>query len=91
MCNDNLSGVSVLTKLAKSINEMDLNYSYRFLFIPETIGSISWLSKNENKLEKIIGGMVVTCCGDRGKLNYKKSRIGNGLVDYFMSFTDINC
>tara|TARA_Y100001937_G_C7135846_1_gene339937 strand:- start:678 stop:1988 length:1311 start_codon:yes stop_codon:yes gene_type:complete len=91
MCNDNLSGVSVLTKLAKSIGKMDLNYSYRFLFIPETIGSISWLAKNENKLEKIIGGMVVTCCGDRGKLNYKKSRIGNGLVDYFMSFTDINC
>jgi len=81
MCNDNLSGTSLLVFLAKKMLEENLEYSYRFLFIPETIGAISWLSKNEKKLSKIKQGLVATCVGDKGNSTYKKSKFGNALID----------
>ena len=81
MCNDNLSGISLLVFLAKKMLEDNLQYSYRFLFIPETIGAISWLSKNEKKLSKIKQGLVATCVGDKGNSTYKKSKFGNALID----------
>ena len=81
MCNDNLSGIVLLTFLAKYLLNKKLKYSYRFLFIPETIGAIAWLSLNENKLSKIKYGLVATCVGDPGKLTYKKTRSGNAKID----------
>ena len=81
MCNDNLSGVSLLTFLAKFISKKKLKYSYRFLFIPETIGAITWLSLNEKKVNNIQGGLVATCLADKGHVTYKKTRIGNSVID----------
>lgn len=81
LCNDNLSGVVLTTFLAKYLTNMKPFYSYRFLFIPETIGSITWLSLNENMISRIKHGLVVTCVGDAGILTYKKSRIGNAEID----------
>lgn len=81
LCNDNLSGVVLLTFLAKHIKSLELKYSYRFLFIPETIGAIAWLTLNEEKLPNIKHGLVATCLGDAGTMTYKKSRIGNALID----------
>ncbi len=81
LCNDNLSGVVLLTFLAKYLSKFELNYSYRFLFIPETIGAITWLKLNEEKVSKIKHGLVVTCVGDSGKFTYKKSRQGNAEID----------
>ena len=81
MCNDNLSGVVLLTFLAKYLVNLSLDYSYRFLFVPETIGAIAWLSKNEQKVKKIKHGLVVTCVGDPGVSSYKKSRQGNAIID----------
>ncbi len=81
LCNDNLSGVVLATFLAKYLNNLSLNYSYRFLFIPESIGAIAWLSINEKNLSKIKHGLVVTCVGDSGNLTYKKSRRGNAEID----------
>ncbi len=81
MCNDNLSGVSLLTFLAKYISKKKLKYSYRFLFIPETIGAITWLALNEKKVKKIQGGLVATCLGDKGHFTYKKTRNGNTIID----------
>ncbi len=82
MFNDNLSGISVLTELAKYLGKkQDLFYSYRFLFVPETIGSIAWLSTNQDKLPNIKGGLVATCLGDSGKFTYKKSRKCDTLID----------
>ena len=72
MCNDNLSGTVLLTYLAKELLTRDLEYSYRFLFIPETIGAITWLSRND--VSNIKQGLVCTCVGDPGGLTYKKSR-----------------
>jgi len=81
LCNDNLSGVSLATFLAKHLNRGTLRYSYRFLFIPGSIGSITWLSLNESKVSKIKHGLVVACVGDMGKFTYKKSRLGDAEID----------
>lgn len=81
LCNDNLSGVTVATFLAKHLAQVPLRYSYRFLFIPGTIGSITWLSLNEDRARAIAHGLVLTCIGDRGNFTYKKSRRGNAEID----------
>jgi aminopeptidase-like protein len=81
LCNDNLSGVTVATFLAKHLAQLPLRYSYRFLFIPGTIGSITWLAQNEERVGAIRHGLVLTCIGDRGNFTYKKSRRGNAEID----------
>lgn len=81
LCNDNLSGIAISTFLAKSLRILNLQYSYRFIFIPTTIGSIAWLSLNEKEIDKIKYGLVLTLLGDNGKFNYKKSRKGNADID----------
>ena len=81
LCNDNLSGIALTTWLARHIREMKPRYSYRFLFIPGTIGAIVWLSRNENIASKIRHGLVVACVGDPGTPTYKKSRRGNAEID----------
>jgi len=85
LCNDNLSGVAVATFLAKHLAQLPLRYSYRFLFIPGTIGSITWLSLNEDRARAIRHGLVLTCLGDRGHITYKKSRRGDAVIDRAMS------
>jgi len=81
LCNDNLSGIVLAVYLAKKIAERTHRYSYRFLFIPGTIGSITWLSLNEDKLSGIRHGLVAACLGDTGKFTYKKSRQGDAEID----------
>ncbi|MGH9502226.1 MAG: DUF4910 domain-containing protein [Terriglobales bacterium] len=85
LCNDNLSGVSVAAFLAKHLAQVALRYSYRFLFIPGTIGSITWLSRNEDRVGRIHHGLVLTCLGDGGHSTYKKSRRGNTAIDRVLS------
>jgi aminopeptidase-like protein len=82
LCNDNLSGVGLATYLARILKDQSgLRYSYRFLFIPGTIGSITWLALNTEKAKRIKHGLVVACVGDNGGLTYKKSRRGNAEID----------
>ncbi|MEC4880868.1 MAG: DUF4910 domain-containing protein [Scytonema sp. PMC 1070.18] len=81
LCNDNLSGIAIATFLGKSLSKISLRYSYRFLFIPGTIGSITWLSLNEEKVNNIKHGLVLTCLGDSGNFTYKRSRQGNTEID----------
>ena len=76
LCNDNLSGVALTTYLAKLLAPLQLRYSYRFLFIPGTIGAITWLSRNQQRASRIRHGLVVACVGDAGKFHYKRSRRG---------------
>ncbi|NEZ67229.1 DUF4910 domain-containing protein [Leptolyngbyaceae cyanobacterium CCMR0082] len=82
LCNDNLSGIALVTFLAKHLSQQQsLRYSYRFLFIPGTIGSITWLSRNEDRVSFIKHGLTVSNVGDSGPLAYKKSRRGNADID----------
>ena len=81
LANDNLSGIALATLLAKELTTRSLKYSYRFLFIPGTIGSITWLSLNEAWASRIKHGLVLACVGDSGKITYKKSRQDNAEID----------
>jgi aminopeptidase-like protein len=81
LCNDNLSGIALVTFLAKYLGTLPRRYSYRFLFIPGTIGSITWLCMNEAQVARIKHGLVVAGVGDRGPFTYKKSRRGDAEID----------
>jgi aminopeptidase-like protein len=81
LANDNLSGVSVATFLAQLLSGRVLRYSYRFLFIPGTIGAITWLARNRETAERIRHGLVLTGIGDAGGFHYKKSRRGDAEID----------
>jgi aminopeptidase-like protein len=63
------------------LTPLSLRYSYRFLFIPGTIGSITWLALNEDRAYRIKHGLVVAGVGDPGKSTYKKSRQGDAEID----------
>jgi aminopeptidase-like protein len=81
LANDNLSGLSVAVFLAQLLSGQNLHYSYRFLFIPGTIGAITWLAQNRETVGRIRHGLVLTCIGDAGGFHYKKSRRGNAEID----------
>lgn len=81
LANDNLSGIAVATFLAKHLRETALRHSYRFVFVPGTIGSITWLSLNEERARRIRHGLVLTCIGDLGDFTYKRSRHGDATID----------
>ncbi len=81
LCNDNLSGITLATKIAQTLLPLNLRYSYRFIFAPATIGSIVWLSQNEAIVKHIKHGLVLACLGDAGKSTYKQSRRGNAEID----------
>lgn len=81
LCNDNLSGIAVATWLAEALGRAPRRYSYRFLFIPGTIGSITWLCLNERHVPRIKHGLVAACLGDPGRFTYKRSRRGDADID----------
>ena len=82
MANDNLSGVVLAAFLARELAALPRRrYSYRFLFAPETIGALVWLSQNERHAKRVKHGLVMTCVGDAGAFTYKKSRQGAAEID----------
>jgi aminopeptidase-like protein len=81
LANDNLSGIAVATEIGQSIMRQENRMTYRLLFIPATIGSISWLALNETVVPRIAHGLVLTCVGDRGSYHYKRSRRGDAVID----------
>ncbi|WP_353063318.1 DUF4910 domain-containing protein [Tunturibacter psychrotolerans] len=81
LANDNLSGLTVATSLARLLADIDRRYSYRFLFIPGTIGAITWLAQNTEASKRVRHGLVLTCVGDAGGFHYKRSRRGDAEID----------
>lgn len=81
LCNDNLSGVAVATLLAEHVSSTPRRYSYRFLFVPATIGPITWLARNQDVAQRIRHGLVLACVGDSGQPTYKRSRRGDAEID----------
>ena len=82
MANNELSGPAVTINLAKWISQKKRKYSYRIIFIPETIGSIGYINKNFKILKKnVIGGFNITCVGDNRNYSFLPSRNGQTLSD----------
>jgi len=83
MANNELSGPSVTTYLSKwLLNKERLNYSYRIIFIPETIGSITYLSENYKIMKQnTIAGFNITCVGDELNYSFLETPYGNTLAD----------
>jgi aminopeptidase-like protein len=96
MGNNETSGIVVTMQLAKWLLKTKRRYTYRILFIPETIGSITYLSINNNLKrlkDKVIAGFQVTCVGDNNSVSYLKSKYDHSLPDkvvkYYLSTNDI--
>ena len=81
LCNDNLSGIAVAVALAGLLGRGRPRYTCRFLFIPGTIGSITWLARNRDALPRVRHGLVISCVGDPGRPTYKRSRRGTAAID----------
>lgn len=81
LANDNLSGMIVAALLARILAGVARRHTYRFVFVPGTIGSIAWLARNEQRTGDIAHGLVLACLGDMGGLTYKRSRRGNAPID----------
>jgi aminopeptidase-like protein len=81
LANDNLSGMIIARALAQWLLGEPRRLSYRFLFIPGTIGSITWLARNDAQVSRIRHGLVLSCLGDGGGMTYKQSRRGNAMID----------
>ena len=81
LANDNLSGIAMATFLARELSTRRRRLSYRFVFAPGLIGSIVWLSRNEDTVARVRHGLVLACVGDAGRTTYKRSRRGDAVVD----------
>jgi aminopeptidase-like protein len=81
LANDNLSGLVVAAFLGALLSRQKLRYSFRFVFIPGTIGAITWLAQNREKVERIRHGLVLAGIGDMSGFHYKKSRRGDTEID----------
>lgn len=81
LANDNLSGIGLAAMLARHMGRLEHRYTYRFLFVPGTIGAITWLCLNEGEVGKIKAGLVIAGAGDPGDVTYQRSRRGDAEID----------
>lgn len=81
LANDNLTGIAVAAALASALRHERPRLTWRFIFGPGTIGSLAWLSRNENRLPHLQAGLVLGLLGDAWPLTYKRSRRGDTLAD----------
>lgn len=84
LANDNLSGIAVAVAMARHLGARDRKFTYRLLFLPGTIGSITWLALNRQHLGSIRHGLVLSCAGDAGRITYKQSWFGDAPIDRAM-------
>jgi aminopeptidase-like protein len=85
LANDNLSGIAVAARLAQALASVPRRYTYRFLFAPTTIGTLTWLARNEEAVARIRHGLVLSNVGDAGAPTYKNSRRETADIDRAMA------
>ena len=85
LANDNLASIAVLVELAKWLRESSRRFTYRIVFQPGTIGSIAWLATHKELIPHIEHVLVCGCLGDKGVLNYKRTRHGDETLDKVVS------
>jgi aminopeptidase-like protein len=81
LANDNLTGIAAAVVLAKQLANEQPRLTWRFVFGPGTIGSLAWLSRNEQRLGRVRTGLTIGLLGDSGSLTYKRSRRGDCVTD----------
>ncbi|MFZ1415186.1 MAG: DUF4910 domain-containing protein [Defluviicoccus sp.] len=86
LCNDNCSGMALATFVAQTLAQRPRRYTYRFVFAPGTIGSLTWLSRNEDTVARVRYGLVLTGFGDPGPFTYKRSRRGDAPIDRIVEY-----
>lgn len=86
LCNDNCSGMAIATLVARAIAGRPRRFTYRFVFAPGTIGSLTWLSRNEAAAARVRFGLVLTGFGDPGPFTYKRSRRGDAPIDRIVTY-----
>ncbi len=86
LCNDNLSAIAVACHLARELAMRPRALTYRFVFAPTTIGAITWLALNEQRVDRIRHGLVLASLGDRGGFTYKRSRRGTADIDRVVEY-----
>jgi aminopeptidase-like protein len=85
LCNDNLTGIALTAILAQVLKDSARRFTYRLVFAPGTIGSITWLARNESRTRRVRHGLVLGLLGDRGPLTYKRSRRHTAEIDQIAS------
>jgi aminopeptidase-like protein len=86
LANDNTSGIAVMTALAEWVAHEARRYTYRFVYAPGTIGSLTWLKRNEARLPRVRHALVLGLLGDPDALTYKRSRRDNCEIDKIASY-----
>ncbi|MCX6127142.1 MAG: DUF4910 domain-containing protein [Proteobacteria bacterium] len=85
MANNEVSGPVLATYLSKYILQSDRKFTYRVVFVPETIGAVAYLSINKDALKKnVYAGFQLTCVGDNRSYSYLPSRAQNTITDKIM-------
>jgi aminopeptidase-like protein len=91
LANDNLSGMVLAAMLGRILGSLAPRYTYRLLFVPGTIGAITWLAVNQARARQVAHGLVLACVGDAGRLTYKRSRRGNAVIDRGVAHVFAHC
>jgi len=79
--NDDLAGIAVLVDIAKDLANKSNRYTYKFLILPETIGSIAYLSQNEKMISQLNFGIFLEMLGNENNFAFQLSKQGNTKID----------
>ena len=92
MANDNLSGLIIQTFLASMISKQNPYYSYRFIFVPETIGAITYCSLNTQIMKDIEAGFILSNVGGPGNFSFKESFDNEHYINFVIeqAFKNLN-
>ncbi len=82
LCDDNLSGVAVSVMLAAAVRAGPTpRHTFRFLYAPGTIGTVTWLARNRERVDRIRAGLTLSCLGDDHPFTYKRTEPGGTAID----------